>query len=141
MEQLKLAMKAKDQAALRGLRAIKASILLAKTEGSNKDLTIEKEMQIIQKLIKRRRDSLEIFEKEGREDLAGKEREEMEIIEKFLPEQLGEDRLKLELEKIIEETGASSLRDMGKVMGLAGKRLAGKADNKTISEIVRKLIS
>ena len=140
MQDLKEAMKAKDQGALRGLRAIKAAILLAKTEGADKEIAPDKEMQIIQKLIKQRKDSLEIFEKEGREDLAVKEREEIAVIEKFLPEQLDEAELEAALKKIVAETGAESMRDMGKVMGIATKQFAGKADNKTISMIVRKLL-
>lgn len=141
MQELKAAMKAKDQAALRALRAIKSEILLAKTEGSDKTLSEAREMQIIQRLIKQRKDSLEIFEKEGREDLAKKERDEIAVIERFLPEQLSEAELEARLKAIVADTGASSMRDMGKVMGRATKELAGKADNKTISEVVRRLLS
>ena len=141
MQELKAAMKAKDQAALRALRAIKSEILLAKTEGSDKTLSEAREMQIIQRLIKQRKDSLEIFEKEGREDLAKKERDEIAVIERFLPEQLSEAELEARLKAIVAETGASSMRDMGKVMGRATQELAGKADNKTISGVVKRLLS
>jgi len=137
MKELKEAMKAKDQARMRALRAIKSEIQLAKTEGSDKEVSETKEMQIIQRLIKQRKDSLEIYERENREDLAKKEREEIAVIEKFLPEQLSEEELKSEIKKIIDETGAESMKDMGKVMGIATKRLAGKADNKAISQVVR----
>ena len=141
MQDLKAAMKNKDDAARRALRAIKSEILLAKTEGSDKTISETKEMQIIQRLIKQRKDSLAIYEKEGREDLAQKERDEIAVIERFLPEQLSEAELEARLKAIVDETGASSMRDMGKVMGRATKELAGKADNKTISEVVRRLLS
>lgn len=137
MKELKEAMKAKDQARMRALRAVKSEIQLAKTEGSSKEVSETKEMQIIQRLIKQRKESLEIYERENREDLAEKEREEIAVIEKFLPEQLSEEELKSEIQKIIDETGADSMKDMGKVMGVATKRLAGQADNKTISQVVR----
>lgn len=140
MQELKEAMKSKDKAKMRGLRAIKAEILMAKTESSNKELSETREMQILQRLIKQRKDSLEIFEKENREDLAAKEHEEIEVIEKFLPEQLSEEELEAKIQAIIDETGAESMKDMGKVMGIATKRLAGKSDNKTISQVVRQLL-
>ncbi|RMG77087.1 MAG: GatB/YqeY domain-containing protein [Bacteroidetes bacterium] len=138
---LKAAMKAKDQAALRGIRAIKAAILLAKTDGSGEAMTPEKEIKLLQKLVKQRKDSLEIYEKQGREDLAEIEREEISVIEKYLPEQLSPEALENILKDIIARTGASSMRDMGKVMGMASKQLAGKADGKTISSVVKKLLS
>jgi len=141
MQELKAAMKNKDDAARRALRAIKSEILLAKTEGSDKTLSEAREMQIIQRLIKQRKDSLEIFEKEGREDLAKKERDEIAVIERFLPEQLSQAELEARLKAIVADTGASSMRDMGKVMGRATQELAGKADNKTISEVVKRLLS
>lgn len=134
------AMKSKDAARLRGLRAIKAAIQLAKTEAGAKPLDEAREMQILQKLVKQRRDSLEIFEKEGREDLATKEREEIAVIEHYLPKPLSPEELEATLRQIIEQTGASSMKDMGKVMGVATKALAGKADGKTISETVKKLL-
>lgn len=141
MAEMKEAMKAKDEAALRGLRAIKAEIIKAKTEpGAGGEIDEATEQKFLQKMMKQRRDSLEIFEKQGREDLATKEREEMAIIEKFLPKQLTEDEIKAAVAAIIAETGASSAADMGKVMGVASKQLAGKADGKTISTIVKQLL-
>lgn len=137
---IKEAMKAKDKATLRGLRAIKSAILLAKTDGSGDDLNAEKEIKLLQKLVKQRKDSLNIFVEQGREDLAVKEREEISTIEKFLPEQMGEEELKGILQGIIDQTGASSIKDMGKVMGMASKQLAGKADGKTISALVKQLL-
>ncbi|MCO6480650.1 MAG: GatB/YqeY domain-containing protein [Phaeodactylibacter sp.] len=140
-QDLKEAMKAKDQAALRGIRAVKAAILVEKTSGTKHDLTEETEMKLLQKLVKQRKDSLEIYEKEGREDLAQTEREEIEVIERYLPKQLSEDELRVEIKKIIDEVGADSMKDMGKVMGAAQKKLAGKADGKTMSGIVKELLA
>ena len=136
---LKEAMKAKDQIALRGIRAIKAAILLAKTDGSGKELDEESEIKLLQKLIKQRKDSLDIYVKQNREDLAQTEREEIGIIEKYLPAQLSQEELVAALKTIIADSGASSIKDMGKVMGLASKALAGKADGKTISETLKTL--
>lgn len=142
MTELKAAMIAKDEAALRSLRAIKAAILLAKTsEGSNGELKEEDEIKMLQKMAKQRKDSLEIFKQQNREDLAKKEEEELAVIERFLPKQLSADEIKAELVKIIAETGASSPADMGKVMGAATKQLAGKADGKTISALVKELLA
>ncbi len=142
MADMKDAMKAKDEAALRGLRAIKAEIIKAKTEpGANGQINEEGELKLIQRLIKQRKDSLEIFTQQNRTDLAQKEQEELDIIEKFMPKQLSADELKAELQKIITETGASSPADMGKVMGAATKQLAGKVDGKTISATVKELLS
>jgi uncharacterized protein YqeY len=142
MAEMKQAMKAKNEAVLRGLRAIKAEIIKAKTEpGSGGEISEETEQKFLQKMMKQRKDSLEIFEKQNREDLAAKEREEMAVIEKFLPKQLSEAEIKEAVAKIIAETGASSPADMGKVMGAASKQLAGKADGKTISAIVKELLS
>lgn len=140
MQDLKEAMKAKDQAALRSIRAVKAAILLAKTEGSNKEISKEKEIQMVQKLVKQRKESLEIYERSGREDLAQKEREEIEVIERYLPKQLTEEELEAELKKIIAEVGAESPKDLGKVMGVATKQLAGKADGKMISQVTKRLL-
>jgi uncharacterized protein len=141
MAEMKEAMKAKNEAALRGLRAIKAAIIIAKTaEGANGELQEADEMKMLQKLVKQRRDSLEIFEKQNRPDLAEKEKEEIAIIEKFLPQQMGEEELKTAIAAIIAETGASSAADMGKVMGAANKQLAGRADGKTISVVVKQLL-
>jgi len=142
MAELKTAMLAKDEKALRSLRAVKAAILLAKTaEGAGGELKEEDEIKLVQKLVKQRKDSLEIYQQQNRTDLAQKEREEIEVIEKFLPQQLSTDELKILLTKIIAETGASSPADMGKVMGAATKQLAGKADGKTISAMVKELLA
>ena len=139
MNDLKDAMRAKDEAALRGLRAIKAALLLLKTSGST-EITENDELKMLQKLVKQRKDSLTIYQEQKRTDLAQKELEELEIIEKFLPHPLSLDDLKMEVQKIIINSGASSIADMGKVMGLANKQLAGKADGKTISEVVKELL-
>lgn len=142
MAQMKDAMKNKDETLLRGLRAIKAEIIKAKTEpGAGGEINAEGEMKLLQKLVKQRRDSLAIFEQQGRADLAQKEKEEIEVIEKFLPKQLSADELKEVVSKIIAETGASSPADMGKVMGVATKQLAGLADGKGISTLVKELLS
>lgn len=140
-EDLKAAMKAKDEAAKRGIRAIKQAILLAKTDGSGKGIDGTTEIKMLQKLAKQRRESIEIFEKEGRDELAQKEKEELEIIERYLPEQMGEEELEKELKAIIDEIGASSMQDMGKVMGIASQKLAGRADGKTISAKVRQILN
>jgi uncharacterized protein len=142
MTELKTAMLAKDEAALRSLRAIKASIILAKTaEGAAGAIREEDEIKILQKLIKQRKDSLEIYSAQNRTDLAKKEEEEIAIIEKFLPVQMSREELKSILIKIISETGASSPADMGKVMGVASKQLAGKAEGKAISTMVKELLA
>ena len=142
MTDLKTAMLAKDEKGLRALRAIKAAILLAKTsEGAGGELKEEDETKLLQKLVKQRKDSLEIYQQQNRSDLAQKEQEEIEVIEKFLPKQLSPDELQLEIKKIIAETGATSPADMGKVMAVDAKRLAGKADGKTISAAVKELLS
>ncbi len=140
--ELKTAMLAKDEKALRSLRAIKAAILLAKTsEGAGGELKEEDEVKLLQKLVKQRKDSLEIFQQQNRADLAQKEQEEIEIIEKFLPKQLSPEELKALLVKIIAEVGATSPADMGKVMGAATKQLAGKTDGKAISTAVKELLA
>ncbi len=139
-EDLKAAMKAQDKKALRGVRAIKQAILLAKTDGSHEEITEEKAVKMMQKLVKQRRDSLAIFEKEGREDLAQVEREELEIIESYLPKQMTPEELETAVKKIVEQTGATSMKDMGKVMGAANKELAGRADGAAISAVVKKLL-
>lgn len=140
--ELKTAMLAKDEKALRSLRAIKAAILLAKTsEGAGGELKEEDEVKLLQKLVKQRKDSLEIFQQQNRADLAKKEQEEIEIIEKFLPKQLSPEELKALLVKIIAEVGATSPADMGKVMGAATKQLAGKTDGKAISTAVKELLA
>jgi uncharacterized protein len=142
MTDLKAAMLAKDEAALRGLRAIKAAIIIAKTsEGAGGELKEEDETKLLQKLVKQRKDSLAIYQEQKRPDLAKKEEEEIRVIEKFLPKQLDEQALKAALSKIIAETGASSPADIGKVMGAATKQLAGQADGKTISAVVKELLT
>ncbi|MBS1628197.1 MAG: GatB/YqeY domain-containing protein [Bacteroidetes bacterium] len=142
MNEMKDAMKTKNEALLRGLRAIKAEIIKAKTEpGANGQITEETELKMLQKLVKQRKDSLEIFKQQNRADLAQKEEEEITVIEKFLPKQLSEAELKEVIAKIITEVGATSPADMGKVMGSATKQLAGKADGKAISAIVKEFLN
>lgn len=137
---LKTAMKAKDKEAMRGIRAIKAAILLKKTKGGDGEITQEEEIKLLQKLVKQRRDSLAIYQEQGRDDLAKIEEEEIGVIEKYLPEQMSDEELEAELQGIMEQSGASSMRDMGKVMGLATKQLAGRADGKAISAKVKHLL-
>jgi hypothetical protein len=141
MDDLKDAMKAKDQAALRGIRAIKNAILLFKTDGSNNVLDNENEIKLLQKLVKQRQDSLEIYTAQNRPELAAVEKEEIEVIMRYLPKQLEGEDLENAIKNIIAEVGASSIKDMGKVMGTANKALAGKADGKSISEVVKKLLN
>ena len=142
MEEMKAAMKAKDEAGLRGIRAIKAEIIKAKTDpGANGILTEEVTLKMLQKMVKQRKDSLEIFKQQNREDLAQKEQEELNIIEKFLPKQFSETELKEAVSAIITQVGATSVADLGKVMGVASKQLAGKADGKAISSVVKELLS
>jgi len=139
---IKTAMLAKDEKGLRSLRAIKAAIIIAKTaEGAGGEIKEEDEIKMLQKLVKQRKDSLEIFTTQNRPELAQKESEEIEVIERYLPKQLDAESLKTLIQTIITETGASSPADMGKVMGTASKQLAGKADGKTISAIVKELLS
>lgn len=134
---MKTAMKAKDKVSLRGIRAIKQAILLQKTDGSGDTLDEAGEIAMLQKLVKSRQDSLDIYTKQGREDLAVTEREEIEVINRYLPEQLSEDKLAELVDGIIAKTGASGMRDMGKVMGMANKEAAGRADGKTIAAMVK----
>ncbi len=142
MDQLKQAMRDKDEVALRTLRAIKAAILVEKTAaGAKGELTEADELKLLQKLAKQRKDSLEIFRTQNREDLAIKEEEEIAVIEKFLPQQLSEEELHAKIKEIIAATGASSPADMGKVMGVASKQLAGQTEGKLISEAVKKLLA
>lgn len=142
MAELKTAMLAKDEGGLRGLRAIKAAIIIAKTsEGAGGVLKEEDETKLLQKLVKQRKDSLAIYQQQNRPDLAKKEEEEIQVIERFLPKQLDEQTLKAVLAKIIAETGASSPADIGKVMGVATKQLAGQADGKTIGAVAKELLS
>src|ERR1044071_3480478 len=129
MAEMKDAMKAKDEAALRSLRAIKAAIIIAKTaEGAGGELKEEDEIKLLQKLVKQRKDSLEIYRQQNRADLAQKEEEEITVIEKFLPRQLNDEELEKALSDIIAQAGAVSPADMGKVMAAANKELSGKAD-------------
>jgi hypothetical protein len=138
MEQMKTAMKARDSVALESLRAIKSAILLAQTEKSaGSALKEEDEIKLLQKLVKQRKDSAAIYTEQGREDLAGPELAQLAVIEKFLPAQLSEAEITTEVEKVIAQTGAEGMKDMGKVMGMVTGKLAGRADGKTISNIVR----
>ncbi|MFM8711035.1 MAG: GatB/YqeY domain-containing protein [Sphingomonadales bacterium] len=142
MTDLKAAMLAKDEAALRSLRAIKAAILLAKTaEGATGELSEEAEIKLLQKMVKQRKDSLEIFQQQSRPELAQKEIEEIAVIEKFLPKQMDEATLRSTLAAIVARVGASSAADMGKVMGVANKELAGKADGKTMAALIKELLA
>jgi uncharacterized protein YqeY len=142
MEQMKDAMKSKDEARLRSLRAIKAEIIKAKTEpGAGGEISADKELAFLQKMVKQRKDALEIYKTQNRPELAAKEQEEIDVIEKFLPAQMSAEELKKELSAIIAETGASSPADMGKVMGVATKKLAGRAEGKAISAAVKELLS
>lgn len=139
---IKTAMLAKDKASLRTLRAIKSQIILAKTaEGASGEMGKATEIKMLSKMVKQRKDSLEIYHTQGRDELAAKEEEEIGVIENYLPKQLSTEELTTVLQKIIADTGASSMRDMGKVMGMASKQFAGKADGKTISTIVKQLLS
>jgi uncharacterized protein YqeY len=137
-QEIKQSMLAKDQAKLRGLRAIKAALLLARTEkGSTEEITEEAELKILQRLIKQRKESSDIYKQQGREDLAVIEDEEIEVISYFMPKQLGKEEVEALIAALIKEAGATTVKDMGKVMGLANKELAGKADGKLIAEIVK----
>lgn len=133
-------MKAKDQATLRGLRAIKAALLLLQTQEGGADVTEADEMSALVKMAKQRKDSITIYEEQGREDLAVIEREELTVIERFLPAQMSEDEIKVEVEAIITQTGSSSMKDMGKVMGMANGKMKGRADGKMIADMVKKLL-
>ena len=138
---LKDAMRAKDAVALRGIRAIKSAILIQKTDGSGVDLNEESEIKLLQKLVKQRKDSLAIYEQQNRPELAATEREEIDVIERYLPKKMSDDELEAALKQIIAHTGASGMKDMGKVMGMASKQFAGQADGQTISAFVKKLLA
>ncbi len=138
--ELKTAMLAKDEASVRGLRAIKQGILMAKTSGAT-SMSAEDEIKMIQKLVKQRKESVEIYQQQNRPDLAKPELEEIAVIERFLPKQMDEGEIRSELKRIISEVGASSPQEMGKVMGAASKFFAGKADNKIVSQLVKELLS
>lgn len=142
MADLKTAMLAKDEKSLRSLRAIKAAIINLKTsEGFSGEIKNDDEIKLLQKLVKQRKESLEIYEKQNRNDLAEKEKEEIEVIEKFLPKQMSEEELREVIASVIKDTGATSQADMGKVMGMANKQLGGKADGKTIAAIVKEILA
>lgn len=140
-EEMKVAMRAKDKPRLETLRAIKSAILLANTEAGAKELTADDEMKILIKLAKQRKDSLEIYEQQGREDLAADERAQLTVIEDFLPKQMTEEELEAYLKDLFTKLGVQGPQDMGKVMGTASKELAGKADGKAISAKVKQLLS
>ncbi len=141
MDAMKTAMKAKDSLALEALRAIKSELLLAKTSGNGEELSEKDELKILQKLVKQRKESATIFTEQGREDLAKPEREQAAIIAQFLPEQLSEEEVAKIIDEVITQTGASTMKDMGKVMGAVNAKIAGKADGKTISTIVKQRLS
>ena len=138
---IKTAMLSKDEAGLRGLRAIKSALIIAKTSGASAEASGDEEIKMLQKLVKQRKESADIYTAQNRPDLAEKEQQEIAVIEKYLPKQMGEDEIRTILKQIIETTGAKPPADMGKVMGAASKQLAGKADNKIISTIVKELLA
>ena len=141
MEKMKEAMKSKDSIALESLRAIKSELLLLQTKGgASEELTAEDEIKLLQKLVKQRKDSAALYLEQGRQDLADPELAQVEIISQFLPEQMSDEAIKIVVAKIIEKTGATSMKDMGEVMGMASKELAGKADGKAISIAVKQLL-
>jgi len=142
MDAMKVAMKEKNQVALQALRSVKSAILLAQTEtGAKGELSEDEEIKILQKLVKQRKDSASIYTQQGREDLAAPEIAEAEVIEQFLPEQMSDEEVAAVVEEIIRKTGADSMKDMGKVMGMANKELSGRADGKTISTLVKARLS
>lgn len=142
MDAMKVAMKAKDSQALESLRAVKSAILLAQTEsGAKAELSEAEELKLLQKLVKQRKDSAAIFTEQGRDDLAAPELAQAEIISQFLPEQMSEEEIGKVVDEIIAQTGASSMKDMGKVMGMANGKLAGKADGGTIAKLVKAKLS
>ena len=138
---MKEAMKSKDTVALEALRALKSAFLLANTSGGNVELTEADEIKIVQKLVKQRKDSAKIYDEQGRTDLSEPEKAQAEVLERFLPAQMSEEEVRAAVEAIVAQTGASSMKDMGKVMGMATKQLAGQADGKVISGIVKELLS
>ena len=141
MTDLKAAMKAKDKAALRGLRAVKQAILLSKTDGSGTELTEADEVKMLQKLVKQRNESIKIYKEQSRDDLAEPEQEEIDVIMKYLPKQMDEAELRAFVEAKVAALGASGMKDMGKVMGASSKELAGKADGAVLSAIVKEILS
>lgn len=136
-QKIKEAMLAKDPAKLRGLRAIKAALLLARTEKGSEEINEEAELKILQRLIKQRKESSDIYKQQGREDLSVIEDEEIEVISQFMPKQFSREEVTAIIANLIKESGATSVKDMGKIMGLANKELAGKADGKLIAELVK----
>jgi uncharacterized protein YqeY len=141
-QDIKQAMRAKDQDSLRALRSLKSMILLAETEkGAEEELSEEAEMRLLTKAAKQRKESIEVFEEQGRDDLAAKEQAEWEVINRYLPQPLSQEELRAAVEKIVQETGATAMQDMGKVMAQATATLAGKADGKAISTVVRQVLS
>ncbi|GAK97966.1 transamidase GatB domain protein [Nonlabens tegetincola] len=141
MTAMKDAMKSKDQTALAALRAVKSELLLAKTSGGSDTLSEEEEIKIVQKLVKQRKDSARIFEEQDRTDLSEPELAQAKVLEQFLPEQLSENEIAKIVQQVIDETGAQGMKDMGKVMGRSNQLLAGKADGRTISTIVKSKLS
>ncbi len=139
-QDIKEAMRAREKDKLEALRAIKAALLLEATKGSDKEISAEAEMKILMRLHKQRKDSAEIYTQQGREELAAEERFQAEIIEAYLPAQMSEEEIRAEVSKIIESTGASGMKDMGKVMGQANQSMAGKADGKTIAAVVKSML-
>ncbi len=139
-EEIKKALKSGDKGRLRAIRAIKAAFLLAQKEGGNTEIDDTRAIQIIQKLIKQRKESLEIYEKSGREDLAQREREELKVLQAYLPQQLSEEEIHHHAQRVVEQLGATSIKDMGKVMGRLTKELAGRADNAVVAKIVKQLL-
>lgn len=140
-EDLKEAMKAKDQVSLRGIRAIKSAILLMKTDGSGKEIDEEAEIRMLQKLVKQRKDSLAVYQQQKRDDLSKVEEEEIAVIARYLPSQLSEEEIRQMMTGLITQVGATSMKDMGKVMALAGKAFAGRAENATVARILKELLS
>ena len=138
---LKEAMKAKNDIRLRSIRGIKAAIMTLKTSGANIEITADDEIKLLQKMVKQRKDSLSIFEQQGRAELAKVERDEIEVIESYLPKQLSESDIEAIVREAIAATGASSIKDMGKVMGVASKQVAGRAEGAVISGIVKRLLA
>ncbi|WP_029035169.1 GatB/YqeY domain-containing protein [Salinimicrobium terrae] len=142
MAEMKEAMRAKDSNRLEALRAVKSAILLAKTDASGKEgLSEDEELKLLQRLVKQRKESAVIYKEQGRDDLAQPELDQAAVIESFLPEQMSEQEIENEIDKIISQTGATGMQDMGKVMGAASKELAGRADGKTISMVVKRKLA
>ena len=141
-QDIKQAMLAKQAEKLRALRAVKSALLLAKTEkGASEDISEEAEIKVLQRLVKQRKESADIYQSQNRPDLYQIEKEELDVIEGYLPKQMGRDEIEAYLKDLISRVGATSVKDMGKVMGAANKELAGKADGKTISEVVKQLLA